>query len=51
MQFGRFYSFSQSVVAWFAHLHQVGLQPTIQNLRKHLWWKGCEGEAICPSTT
>jgi hypothetical protein len=30
MQFERFYSLNQSVVAWFAHLHQVGFQ------RKHL---------------
>jgi hypothetical protein len=30
MQFERFYSLNQSVVAWFAHLHQVGFE------RKHL---------------
>ncbi len=23
----------------------------LQKLGKHLWWKGCECEAICPSTT
>ncbi len=38
MQFERFYSFSQNVVAWFAHLHQVGFQPTFPNLGKQLWW-------------
>ncbi len=32
MQFERFYSLNQTVVAWFAHLHQVGFQPTITNL-------------------
>jgi hypothetical protein len=26
MQFERFYSLNQIVVAWFAHLHQVGFQ-------------------------
>jgi hypothetical protein len=30
MQFERLYSLNQSVVAWFAHLHQVGFQPTSQ---------------------
>ncbi len=34
MQFGRFYSLNQSIVAWFAHLHQVGSQPTFPNLGK-----------------
>jgi hypothetical protein len=29
MQFERFYSLNQSIVAWFAHLHHVGFQ------RKH----------------
>jgi hypothetical protein len=28
MQFEGFYSLNHSVVAWFAHLHQVGFQPT-----------------------
>ncbi len=28
MQFERFYSYSQNVVAWFAHLDKVGFQPT-----------------------
>jgi hypothetical protein len=37
MQFERFYSLNQSVVAWFAHLHEVGLQPTLTNLGNHLW--------------
>jgi len=33
MQFERFYSLNQSIVAWFAHLHKVGfwLTLTIQN--------------------
>jgi hypothetical protein len=34
MQFERFYSLNQSVVAWFAQLHQVGFQPTLKNLGK-----------------
>jgi hypothetical protein len=38
MTFERFYSLNQSVVAWFAHLHLVGFQPTFTNLGKHLWW-------------
>ncbi len=38
MQFEMFYSLNPSVVAWFAHLHQVGYQPTSPNLGKHLWW-------------
>ncbi len=38
MQFERFYSLNQSIVAWFAHMHQVGFQPTFPNLGKHLWW-------------
>jgi hypothetical protein len=36
MQFKRFYSLNQIVVAWFAHLHLVGFQPTSTNLRKLL---------------
>ncbi len=51
MQFERFYGLNQSVVAWFAHLHQIGFQQTSHNLGKHLWWERCECEAICPSTT
>ncbi len=51
MQIERFHSLNQSVVAWFAHLHQEGFQPTFPNLGKHLWWERCECEAICPSTT
>jgi hypothetical protein len=38
MQFESFYSLNQNVVAWFAHLHQVGFQPTLTNLGKCLWW-------------
>ncbi len=38
MQFPRFYSLKQSIVAWFSHLHQVGFQPTFPYLGKHLWW-------------
>jgi hypothetical protein len=37
MQFERFYSLNQSVVAWFAYLHQVGFQPTLTNLGKFPW--------------
>jgi hypothetical protein len=37
MQFERFYSLNQSIVAWFAHLHQVGFEATLTNLAKHLW--------------
>ncbi len=51
MQSERFYSLNQSMVAWFAHLHQVGFQPTLTNLGKDLWSYRCEWEAICPSTT
>jgi hypothetical protein len=32
MQFERFYSLNQSVVAWFAHLQKVEFQPTLTNL-------------------
>jgi hypothetical protein len=28
MQFELFYSLNQGVLAWFAHMHQVGFQPT-----------------------
>ncbi len=38
MQFERFYSLNQSVVAWFAHLHQVGFKPILTNVGKCLWW-------------
>jgi hypothetical protein len=38
MQFERFYSLNGSVVTWFAHLHQVGFQPTLTNLGKCPWW-------------
>jgi hypothetical protein len=51
MQYERFYSLTQIVVAWFAHLHQVEFQPTLTNPGKRLWWYWCECEAICPSTT
>ncbi len=51
MQFERFYSLNQSVLAWFAHLHQVGFQPTFLNLGKCLWWVRCQCEAICPSSS
>jgi hypothetical protein len=37
-QLERFYSLNQSVVAWFAHLHQIGFHPTFLNLGKQLWW-------------
>ncbi len=37
MQFERFYSLNQSIVAWFAHLHQVGFQPTLTNLGKNIY--------------
>jgi hypothetical protein len=36
MQFERFYSLNQSIVAWFAHLHLIGFQPTLTNLAKCL---------------
>jgi hypothetical protein len=36
IQFERFYSLNQSILAWFAHLHQVGFQPTHTNLGKCL---------------
>jgi hypothetical protein len=38
MHFKRFYSLNQSVVVvtWFAHLHQVGFQPTFTKLGKLL---------------
>jgi hypothetical protein len=32
MQFEWFYSLNYSVVAWFAHLHHLGFQPTNPNL-------------------
>ncbi len=51
MQFERFYSLNQSVVAWFAHLHQVGFQPTLPNLGNPLWWQKSECEAMCSLTT
>ncbi len=39
MQFKRFYSVNQSIVAWFACLHQVGFfKSTLTNLGKCL---GC----------
>ncbi len=38
MQFERFYSLNQSIVAPFAHLHQVEFMPTLTNLGKCLWW-------------
>ncbi len=50
MQFERSYRLNQSKVAWFAHLHQVGFQPTSPNLGKHLWltmWVW----SLCPSTS
>jgi hypothetical protein len=50
MQFEKFYRINKSVVAWFAHLQNVGIQPTFSNLGKCLWWQWCEYEAICPST-
>jgi hypothetical protein len=31
MQFERFYSLNQNILAWFANLHQVGFQPTFPN--------------------
>ena len=37
MQFERFYSIKQIIVAWFAHLHQVGIHPTLTKLGNHLW--------------
>jgi hypothetical protein len=37
MQFQRFYSLNQSLVTWFAHLHEVGFQPAFPNLGKHLF--------------
>ncbi len=51
MQFERFYSLKQSIVTWFAPLHQEGFQPTFPNLEKCLWWEWCECEEIYPSTT
>ncbi len=51
MQFERFYSLNQSLVAWFAHLHQVGLQSTLTNHGKRLWWYWYEREVICPFTS
>ncbi len=51
MQFDSFYSLNWSKVTWFAHLHQVGFQPTAPTHGKHLWWYQCECKAICPSTT
>ncbi len=39
MQFERFYSLNQSVMAWFVQLHHVGFQPTLTNLGKCLWCK------------
>jgi hypothetical protein len=38
MQFEMFYSLGQSLVAGFAHLHQVGFHPTFPIMGKHLWW-------------
>ncbi len=38
MQFEMFYSLNQSIVAWFAHLHQVGFQPALRTLGKCLGW-------------
>jgi hypothetical protein len=32
MQFERFYSLNQSIVAWFSHLHQVVFHPTFPNM-------------------
>ncbi len=45
-----FYSLNQSVVAWFADLHQVGFHPTPITLGKCLWWYQCECEAIWSTT-
>jgi hypothetical protein len=36
--FERFYSLNQRVVAWFAHLHQVGFQLNVTNWEKCFWW-------------
>ncbi len=41
MQFERFYSLNQSVVAWFAHLNQVEFQPTLTN-----WGIICGGKGV-----
>ncbi len=38
MQFERFYSLKQSVVAWFAHFYQVWFQP--------IWGKICGGNSV-----
>jgi hypothetical protein len=51
MQFERFNSLNQTVVAWFAILHNFGIQPLFPKLGKHLWWKRCKCKDICPSTT
>jgi hypothetical protein len=32
-QFEKFYTLNQIVVAWFAHLHQVGFQPTLKKIK------------------
>jgi hypothetical protein len=51
MQFERFHSLKMNMVAWFAHLHQVGHQPTLTSLGECLWWYWFEYEALCPSKT
>jgi hypothetical protein len=38
MQFERFCCLNQSVVAWFAHFHKGGFEPTLTNWGKQLWW-------------
>jgi hypothetical protein len=40
MQFERFYSLNQSVVAWFAHLQRVGFQPS------QIWGSICGGNVV-----
>jgi hypothetical protein len=50
MQFERFYTLNQSIVAWFAHLNEVGFHPFLTNLGKHLWWLQCECEYAHPQS-
>jgi len=40
------FSLNHSVVAWFAHLHHLGFQPTLPNLGKCLWWQRWCGASL-----
>ena len=40
------FSLNHSIVAWFAHLHHLGFQPTLPNLGKCLCWQRWCGASL-----